>query len=421
MTILCLYLAITPASTIAFDRIESAHAGLSAATLTANSRTTGLAQDLSAKYVMSYRWPDELHLTAYNGASGALISDRYIEPTRTIDYDRSLGQYTAKKREGGEPLGKSLANLEKELDDLLLAYTDPKGFGAWMADMRKLPNWRLTSDRAKFTLSYKRDDKKIVLEAYRSNATIKKVDITTGNQRLLWDVSYARSVTGLAFNPPTGVYEVPVFDRALKPPKFADRDAERLAKKVFDAYSSDRMSALGYEVARDSGITKVQMRGSLLNQEDSTAKWSYDGKRLTYFDKRTKKWSGGDLSFTDVIDAVASLGTRVDPTASLLYRRMNPYRKRLGDGSTVKVVGSLKLDGKDVSILEAENDNAIVTLFVQPDGLVAGSSMRAKQSTGDPDEGVDLRYKYFTVPKTGLKLVPPVGAKPTVLKPASAS
>lgn len=421
MTILGLYLAITPASTIAFDRIEVAHASLSAATLTANARTTGLTQDLAAKYVMSYRWPDELHITTYNSSTGSLVSDRYIEPTRTIDYDRGLGQYTATKRKSGDSLGKSLAEIDEELDDLLLAYTDPMGFSAWMADMRKLPGWRLTSDSQKFTLSYKRDDKKIVLEGYRSNATLKKIDITTGPQRMVWDVSYARNVSGLAFRPPTGVYEVPVFDRALKPPKFADKAAERLATRLFDAYSADSISSIGYEVHRGTSVTKVLMRGALLWQEDDAAKWSYDGKRLNYYDKRTRVWSSGDLSFTDVIDAVAKLGTRVDPTASLLYRRLNPYRKRLGDGSTVKVVGSMSLDGNEVSILESESDVSILTLFVRPDGLVVGSTVRGKRSTGDPDEGMDLRFKYVSVPKTGITLRPPVDARPTVLKPSRSS
>ena len=50
MTTLCLYLAITPVSTIAFEHIERAHSMLSSASLTANTKITGLAQNIAIKY-----------------------------------------------------------------------------------------------------------------------------------------------------------------------------------------------------------------------------------------------------------------------------------------------------------------------------------------------------------------------------------
>ncbi len=422
MTTLCLYLAVTPVSVIAFQNIENAHSMLGSASFVANTKITGLAQNLAVKYEMKYRWPSELRLRTIIPSTGKTLKERVIEPTRIIDYDPELAQYTVTKRTGGEPLGKTLASLEQELDDLLLAYTDPEGMGVWMTDMVKLPGWRLSGDSKKFSLTYKKGDKKILLEANKPGSTLRKVDITTGAQRLVWDIAYAPTVTGLAFRPPSGASEVPVFDREMKPPTYKDSVAQKATNKLFDAYSG--LTSLGFDVARDSGTTKVQMRGKFVRQEDAAAVWTYDGKTLTYHDKKSGKWYAGALKFTDVIDSVAKLGTRVDPTVRLLMTDFNPYRKRLGDGSVVKVAGTMPIEGKTITILECESENTLVTLFVREDGLVASSSARAKHPTGDPDETVDLHYSYFEVPKdvaTKQRLKLPLDKKPTTLKPAAAS
>jgi hypothetical protein len=421
MTTLCLYLAVTPVSVIAFQNIENAHAMLSSASFVANTKVTGLAQDTAFKYEMKYRWPSELRLRTISPSTGKTIRERIIEPTRVIDYDPALAQYTVESRTSGEPLGKTLASLEQELDDLLLAYTDPEGMSVWMTDMVKLPGWVLTGDARKFVLTYRRADKRILLEANKPGSTLKKVDITTGAQRLVCDIAYAPTVTGLAFHPPSGACEVPVFDREMKPPKYKDAAAQNATHRMFDAYT--RLESLGFEVVRDSGKTKVQMRGRFVRQEDEAAVWTYDGKTLTYCDKSTGAWYVGSLKFTDVIDAVAKLGTRVDPTVRLLMTDFNPYRKRLGDGSVVKVAGTMPLEGKTVTILECESDNALVTLFVREDGLVASSSSRAKRPTGDPEETVDLHYTYFNVPRdvaARQRLRLPIDKKPTTLKPEAA-
>ncbi len=422
MTTLCLYLAITPVSTIAFEHIEQAHSMLSSASLTANTKLTGLAQNIAIKYELKYRWPSELRLRTFNPTTGKLVTDRTIEPTRIVDYDPALAQYTVTAHSSDEPIGTTLASLETELDDLLLAYTGPKGFGVWLADMVKLPGWILTGDSRKYSLTYKKGDKKILLEANKPGSTLRKVDITTGRQRLVWDITYSSSLSGLAFQPPRGVYKVPVFDREMKPPKYANANAEKVADKIFDAYAE--LTSLGFDVSRDTGTTKVQMRGKFVRQEDDTATWTYDGERLVFLNKATGKWYAGNLEFSDVIDTVAALGTRVDPTVRLLMSGYNPYFKRLADGSTIKVAGTMPLDGKDVTILECESEATLVTLFVREDGLVASSSARAKRPTGDPDETVDLRYTYFRVPRdvaTKQRLTVPPNQRPTILKPASAN
>jgi hypothetical protein len=420
MTTVCLFLAVTPVSTIAFDQIARAHASLGAAILTATASSSGQAPALTAKYSLSYRWPSELNIRSLDPKSGKLLRQRVIEPSRTVEYDPALMQYIASERPSGESLGATLANLDKDLDDLLLAFTAPEGMDVWLTDLVKLYPWKLSLRDARRSLAFKKDDHRISIEFDSKGSLVRKVDITTGGQRLVWTIDYAPSVGVVAFRPPAGATSVPVFDREMRPPRYADAEARTVAERMFRAY--DSLRAIGFDVQRDSGKTRVQVAGKIVRQDDAVATWAYDGKRLTYLDKKSGRWYTGDLRFTEVVNAVGDLGTRVDPTARLLLSGFNPYRKRLGDGSVVKVVGTVRVGKEDVTILECESDNALVTLFVRKDGLVAGSSTRAKRATGDPDETVDLRYTYFELPKdaaSGLRLKVPSGQRPLELEPVS--
>src|SRR6185503_4228412 len=100
----------------------------------------------------------------------------------------------------------------------------------------------------------------------------------------------------------------------------------------------------------------------------------------------------------------------------------NPYRRRLGDGATVSVVGAMKLDGAPVTMLAAKSENATITLFVRDsDGRVVGSSTKANESEANDGALVDLKFEYFTVPNdlaARSKPNAPQGKKPIKLVPA---
>ena len=417
MTTLCLYLAVTPASTVLLGEVTRSHANLGAASFVATSRFSDPAQTIVTKYGIDYRWPSEFKIRTLDPTTGRTLKERVIERSRVVDYDPALMQYTSTERPSGDSLGKTLASIDKDLDDLLLAFADPEGIDVWATDMLKLRPWRIAQSGGKTTMGYSKGGHKIVLDVDTARRLLRKVDITTGSQRLVWDIAYSRSVGRTVFRPPADATEVPVFDREMALPTYANAEARDVSQRMFGAYEG--RGSMAFEVTRDTGTTKVQMAGKTIRQEDANATWTYDGRRLVLFSKRTNRWYSGELGFIDVIDLVAQHGTRVDPTASLMYRRFNPYRKRLGDGAKVKLVGTMPYNGEEVSILECESPNALLTLFVRKDGLVAGSSVTGKSSTGTT---VDLRYKYLKLDEkaaSGLRLRVPSGQKPVALKPTS--
>ncbi len=419
MVPLSLHLALTPASAFVFDRIERAHTSMSTASFTATSNLSGVGAPTSTKLEVKYRWPNEFRIRHINPKTNVVLLDRVIEPTRVIEYDPALMQYTSKARQSGQTTGAILAQLDEGLDDLILAFSTEKGFGVWIGPLVQNQPWTVSKSGSNASLSFAKDKRRISLLADSSTGRLTKVDITTGPQRLVWNLRYADRVAGLAFAPPPGAVEVPIFDRESKPPQFKDATARRVANKLFAAYAD--LSSLGYNVLRGEEKTVVQLRGRFARQDDPVASWTYDGKTLIVHVKQTNKWYRGDMGFPDVVDAVGGLGTRVDPTLRLLMTGFNPYRRRLGDGAMVKAVGSMEIRGVPVTILESENENAIITLFVRDsDGKVVNSSTRAKETASIDDQTVDLRYEYFEVPRdlaTSGRLVAPRGTTPIKLTP----
>ena len=419
MLSLCLYLAVTPVSDVVFDQVGRVHAKLTEASFTAASKLSGTGETVQSKYEIRYRWPSVFRFRVMNPRTGALLRDHSIEPSRVVDYDPALGQYTATNRKRGDSLGKTLAELDPSLDDIMLAFTDPKGMEVWLDSMEVLAPWSVSVGSTTVKMSYAKEERKIVLETERSTARVKRIDITTGPQRLEWTLTYRPRVTNLVFAAPDGVYEVPLFDREMRPPTYTDANAKRVAEKVFDAYSG--LSEIGYKVERDSGTTTVYLRGKFARQDDENATWVYDGTTLTLYQKKSKKWYRGRLGFPDVVDAVGSLGTRVDPTLRLLMTGFNAYRKRLGDGASVSVAGTMELKGEPVTILESVSANALISLVVRDrDGRVINSRTRANQQGEISTETVDLSYEYIPVPRdapTRLKLTVPAGARPVKLEP----
>lgn len=419
MVPLCLHLALTPASSFVFDRIDRAHSSLSSASFTAVSNLTGAGQPAQSKFNIAYRWPNEFRMRILDPRSGAILRERCIETSRVVEYDPSLLQYTSTPRKSGQTPGSILAELDKGLDDLILAFTTEKGFSVWLAPILQNKPWTVGRRGSNAVLTFARKERRIVVQADSTTGRLTKIDITTGPQTLSWTLTYARDAQRLAFAPPPGSIEVPIFDRESKPPKYADAKSKAVANRLFAAYSD--LSSLGYYVYRDKDRTTVKLRGKFARQDDAIAEWTYDGRTLIVHVKKTDKWYRGELGFPDVVDSVGGLGTRVDPTLRLLMTGFNPYRRRLGDGAMLKVVGSMKISGQPVTMLEASSDNALITLFIRDsDGLVVSSSTRAKETSTIDDSTVDLRYEYFAVANDLAqreKLTIPQGASVTKLFP----
>ena len=420
MLSLTLAAMLVPRSAFYFDAVATSHANLSTGSVTARLATSDRLDKTSKKYVLSYRRPSELRLQEFD-AKGRLVHDRTVEPSRIVDHDPILEQYTVVMRPADVTTGGALAKLDESIDDLLLAFSEPSSMKVWLDPMATLGSWVVTSGLKGIEAKFSSQGKTISLVAEKGTSRLTSVKMSSSADKIEWSISYGKSVGRLVFVQPEGSYRVPYFDKQTSAPQYASKESKSLAMKVFDAY--DGLTSFGYVVKRPDGNTTILLSGKFARQEDEKALWAYDGKTLSFFNKAKKEWYRDELSFTQVIETVPTLGTRVDPTLRLLMTGFNPYRKRFGDGATLRATGSMRLNGEDIALLSSESKNAVITLAVRErDGLVVNSIARANQTGEISTETVDLSFEYFQVPPDAAKkyrLTIPKGVVPRKIPSAT--
>ena len=401
---LVLYAMTTPESDIWFDQIAWSHANLSSGAFTAVSTVSGVLGVSGHKYEIRFRWPSDYRMKSVDKETGAVIRDVTFDSSNMTDYNPSLGQYTETPIDPKVKLNDAVEKLEAGFDPMIAGFATPTGVDEWIEPLRKLRPWTAKYGSKTKTLTFKAPQRSIVLHIRTADSLITGISIKNEAQTLGWSLTYHDDVGGLKFVPPSGACKVAVFDQDMRPPKYSSDKARSVALKMFDAYNEIR--ALGFKVRGDEGTTSVSMRGEFVRQDDDVASWTYDGKTLTAYVKGRKRWYSGHMNFNGVLTAIADLGTRVDPTLRLLMTKVNPYRKRLGDGATVKYVGTMKLHGEPATIIESVSDNAKITLIVRDeDGLVLSSSVQAGPNAPTITSQTNLEYEYFPVaPDAATKL-----------------
>lgn len=403
---------LTPRTELVFGTVESVHSRMDSGTVRANFESKDHRGTTKRAYTLRFRWPDEARLTETD-SGGATVRERAVAPRKSTDYDATLEQYVVQDRAPSATLGGALASLVQDLDDLLLTYTDPKAFGVWFAPMRALTGWTFSKKGKLIESTYKDAKRSMILSIEVPSGRLVRVSMSEPASSLVWNMTYSNSVDGLAFRPPRSASRVPRFDPSMTPPKFASDDARALAQKMFTAYEG--LSSIGYVVKRPEGKTNVLLSGQFARQQDDRSKWTYDGRTLVMNDAKSGKWYRGDMTFTEVIETTARLGTRVDPSLRSLMTGFNPFRKRMDKSATLRVVGAMRINGADVKMLTAESDLTVITLTVRTaDGLVISTQSRANDPGEIGTEVVEVGYEYFPVPNDATKkyaLAIPKGAK----------
>ncbi len=386
---------------IFFGAVERVHTSAQTGSVKAKFQSTDSTGTTSRNFEIKYRWPSEVRLREFD-AKNQLIHDRSVSTDKVTDYDPVLEQYTVSGRGSGVSIGGALASIDSSVDDLLLTFTDPSAMHVWLDPLRGLNGWSVMNASKTVDAKFTATDKTVLLSVEKGTARVVRVTMTSPSSKIDWQLSYNKTVTGLTFVKPPLASRVSSFDKQMLPPKFASKEAAGMGAKMFSAYEG--LSSFGYVVRRPDGKTTVLLSGKFARQEDDKSKWTYDGNTLVMKDVATNKWYRANMSFSGVIEATAALGTRVDPTLRLLMTGYNPYRKRLGDEATVRLVGETKVKGEDVSLLASVSKNAMITLAVRKrDGLVVNSIARANVKGDVGSQVVELAYDYFEVPSDATK------------------
>jgi len=401
---------ITPVSDLVLDGLQRSHERATIGSFTARLLQDNFGETRN-RYEIAYRWPNEFRIKTFYEDTSELVRDTAIEPSRIVNYDPSLQQYTVEVRGPDADILNDVLKLEQGLSDVVVMFVHKSGSGSWLEKLRTKSPWKTTANSNRVRLSYEGDGEKIEIDIDKRSFLLTRIDSTTRLQRQEWRLDYDTKPKSTRFTPPGGSYQVPFFDRDIQQPTYADSRAREVTEKLFAAYSD--LTSIGYKVQRSEGETTVRLYKRFVSQDGPIAEWTFDGRTLVFHHKPSDEWYRGSATFSQVIDIVGNLGTRVDPTVNLLMRGINPYRHRLGDGAHIRVMGDwVTEDGDTVTMLGAETDNADITLYVRDsDGLVLSTITRVKGG-GASGFQIELKFDYFEVSanvKEEQKLVAPVG------------
>ena len=167
-------------------------------------------------------------------------------------------------------------------------------------------------------------------------------------------------------------------------------------------------------IQSEDDSAKICEAGHAIYERQPTVEWAYDGKILTLKDLKTKSFYRGPVKRFRILEAVPlATGQRLNPfTRSLLLRR-TPLAEALED-STVKVMGSIAVNGVPCKILKATTSTSQVTFYLRSsDGLPVGTTSETLIGN-KPVPGITKSYSYSQVKEVIKSLALPKGF---VLKP----
>jgi len=163
---------------------------------------------------------------------------------------------------------------------------------------------------------------------------------------------------------------------APKPPVYASKEARRITQSAIAKY--DRLRSVIFEVVDETGEKHViALDRKLAKESGPKYAWSFDGVTLAILDKGKARYYSGKGAGGNISTYLGRAGTRMDPTARALYRRLNPVKLLVKPGSTVRRKGSVVLGGKKCQVIEVRRKDLRLTMLVRPDGLLQQTTTEA--------------------------------------------
>jgi hypothetical protein len=211
-----------------------------------------------------------------------------------------------------------------------------------------------------------------------------------------WQIAYAKPKTTINYQPPKSATFVRFFASPIDMPKFASKAAEETVKKMVKAYRSYLSGVI--VATNDDGTVRMVYDGNRLKQSREAAKWSYDGKTLSYIHAgKTDKYK---VSRNDLIDKLAALGEPMDSFLRSLTIRQVPFQNLLAKEAKAAVGGQVTVGGQPCTIVNLLRPGSRASLFVRRDGLVQSLSVESLDASGNVLTSSSRRFVYAPLSPT---------------------
>lgn len=343
------------------------------------------------KYIIDIERPNRMQIVVEPVSLG-MIPERYYYsskesvPTALI-YRPMNGQYV-KSTVPGTDLPNLIKQATPGIDELLSGLATGNG---WQAFFEKLGgegarDWKAVRSGNQTKLVLK--NQAAQFEITFANSLIRPTSMQFGNQKGLikWTFSY---LPAKAFASPANeknAYEVTQFDAMIGTAAASSSTAKQTLDRLLNRYESNKPVA--YTAITGSEKVEVIYTRAKIYQSDRFAEWTYDGKRLTLYDKGAKKLYDGAATSSQMVEAISKTGSRVEVNLRSLMLSRNPFRLLLNDGDRVESTNGSGLAEKadwimsrnpayDIKIAVAKSDGFVLRIESKPkmDGKVVDSTI----------------------------------------------
>jgi len=373
------------------------------------------------KFDLAYVRPNQMKLRIREPEqNGRGASDRIYALTdgKLFAYDAVVHERIERKAPTAGALSERFRAAVGPIDDLIVALVEPAQFAKFLNPFQNMGKWSTKLEGSVTTLwrsaGNGRTKSTTVLKFENQSKRLRSLTLTLPASKLEWSISYGTAPRAIGYRPPPDAAKVASFTERPPAPRYASSKAKAVANWAMLAY--DRLRHASIQIDGSQGASKIWMSGGRLREESGSIAYVWNGRTASIRDSRRRTFYSGRAGLAQLLDALGTLGSRMDPLIRQIVTRQNPVRVLFVPGVTVRHAGQMSADGVPGDILEYRARGANVSLVIRQDnGLIA--SMRTEVL--DPQNRVATQsqrnFRYGSVGKeldaATFKLDPPAGYK----------
>lgn len=312
----------------------------------------------------------------------------FTRGSRVITYSPASGEATMTAVANEGALDARLRSALSPVPDPIKVIVDASFLQALLKDVSHLGGMRVRRDSQGTIIERtgRTKTKTAMRIRFNSHGLIAAFYNVVGKNHYHWTIAYSPAYH--EFHLPSDVLMVKELGRL---PRFGEPSAKSAVRSMLKAERS--LGSKKIHVEGDGRRCDLYVSQGMVRQDSPGYRWAYDGRFLTL--SAGKSFYRGRASRADILDYLAYLVKGPDPLARTLLLRETPFEDYFSAQYSVRLAGSMNIQGSDVNILQIAGKGTHASLFIrEKDRLVAGVESDALDAGGHAAEHEHCRFYY---------------------------
>lgn len=216
---------------------------------------------------------------------------------------------------------------------------------------------------------------------------VRQVTVVNPKSKAKWAIQYGPLRPVPELRRPNGADLVKTFVIGPALPQSADSQTESLLRTMLKA--NCRLDNTEITIENDATLL---IGSQALGEQQGNRKWLYSAGVLTYRD-------GGLVQTfptrrSDLLDKLASLNWPIHPLLREYLTRRALFANAMLPGGKARTVGTFKVKGQDVRVVDINGPLGSISLGIRTDGLVISQSSTVKDRSGNTLSSTDQLFTY---------------------------